>query len=149
MGDYADSKGSQQGCIVVEWATEKLPGQNFWVCCVLAQQVEGYFFLRQKEVPEVVWKICGHSSKYCLEVGFECFGNPLCRIPSMEIWWHKLVCDVPFLLHGRLVLFVTLIVEDLQVYLEIFFLKTLHDDIVCCQAMCVFSRCKRFKQNGI
>ena len=56
----------------------------------------------------------------------------------MEIWWHKLVRDVPFLIHGPVVIFATLVVEDLQVYKEIFFLKSFHDDIVCCQAMFVF-----------
>ena len=67
----------------------------------------------------------------------------------MKIWWHKLVCDVPFLLHCRLVLFATLVVEDLQVYKDIFSFKLLHYDIVCCQEMFVFSRCKSFKQNEI
>ena len=48
-------------------------------------------------------------------MGFECSDIPLGRIPSMEIWWHKLVRDVQFLLHVRHVLFATLIAEDLQV----------------------------------
>ena len=41
-------------------------------------------------------------------MGLDCSDSPLGRIPSMEIWWHKLVRDAPFLLHGRLVLFATL-----------------------------------------
>ena len=53
------------------------------------------------------------------------------------------------MLHGCLVLFATLVFEDLQVYKEIFVFKLLHDDIVCCQAMFVFLRCKSFKQNDI
>ena len=64
VGYYVDSKWSQRRHIVVEGATEKLPGRNGWVCCGFAQKIEGCFCLRQQEVLEVAWKIRGHSSNY-------------------------------------------------------------------------------------
>ena len=115
----------------------------------MAEEIESELGLREQEIPKIFWEIFIDSSKDGKKVILEGANGTLSSVLSMHIGRDTLVRCLPFNLNDTFVFSANFVVEDLEVDFVAAGAETIHDGVVCCDAILVFFSFEGSNKDGV